>query len=401
MRPCLGWPGAVLAAQPVGVGLGPSILPPQDLRYGVWAPLAQAVTLRLGNGNSAMTPGASGWWQSDIPCRHGDEYGFTVDGEGPFADPRSPHQPAGVHGLSRWVDHTRFPWTDMFWQARPLASAVIYELHVGTFSDAGTFDGVIAHLEYLVALGVTHVELMPVAEFAGARGWGYDGVDLYAPHHAYGGPDGLKRLVDACHGRSLAVVLDVVFRLDAVHAFVDLSATPFLQQLSTEVRQLASATGRHLALIAEGDLNHPRLVRPVEAGGYGIDAQWADDVHHAVQSVITGERNGYYEDFGTSPFLYFTDHEAELGTLIGEGRRREFAQFGWDPATIPDPQQLNIFDRSRLQWDEVTQEPHVGMLQWYRALLALRRELPSLRDQPSDIHIDERRGLLRCSAVVS
>jgi maltooligosyltrehalose trehalohydrolase len=234
---------------------------------------------------------------------------------------------------------------------------VIYELHIGTFSPEGTFDGVIGRLEHLAGLGVTHVELMPVAEFPGVRGWGYDGVDLWAPHHAYGGPDGLKRLVDACHARGLAVLLDVVYnhlgpsgnylgrfgpyftsrfrtpwgdamnfdgagsdevrrfvcdnarmwlrdyhvdglRLDAVHAIADGSAVHILEQLAQEVEKLAASLGRHLVLIAESNLNDPRIVQPPSAGGYGIDAQWNDDFHHALHTVLTGERHGYYADFG-------------------------------------------------------------------------------------------------------
>jgi maltooligosyltrehalose trehalohydrolase len=255
------------------------------------------------------------------------------------------------------VEHQAFPWQDQRWQARPLAAAVLYELHVGTFTSAGTFEAAIARLDHLVGLGITHVELMPVAEFAGNRGWGYDGVDLYAPHHAYGGPQGLKRLIDACHARGLAILLDVVYnhlgpagnylsrfgpyftdryatpwgpavnldgpysqevrrffcdnalmwlrdyhcdglRLDAVHALVDTSAVHFLEQLAAEVDALAAHLGRHLVLIAESDLNDPRLLRPPEVGGYGLDAQWNDDFHHALHTVLTGERDGYYTDLG-------------------------------------------------------------------------------------------------------
>ena len=537
----------MLAVQPAGPGTQRPAARTAGPRYRVWAPHARSVTLRAGGESFAMTAAERGWWLSSVPCRHGDDYGFLLDGEGPFADPRSPHQPGGVHGLSRWVDHAAFDWTDRDWQAPPLASALIYELHVGTFSAAGTFEGAIEHLDHLVSLGVTHVELMPVCEFAGERGWGYDGVDLYAPHHGYGGPDGLKRLVDACHARSLAVVLDVVYnhfgpagcywqrfgpyfssrhktawgdavnldgadshevrrffcdnalmwlrdyhidvlRLDAVHALVDQSAEHFLRQLAAEVRALGAAAGRQLALVAESDLNDPQVVRSADAGGHGIDAQWSDDFHHALHSVITGERGGYYEDFGTlahlaaalrapfvyaggysahrrrrhgaspagipggrfvvslqnhdqvgnratgdrigmlvsperarigalllltspyvpllfqgeewaaaTPFLYFTDHEAELGAQVSAGRRREFAAFGWDGASIPDPQDPRTFARSQLRWDELGREPHSTMLAWYRALIGLRREIPSLRDgryAEAEVSADETRALL-------
>jgi maltooligosyltrehalose trehalohydrolase len=180
--------------------------------FQVWAPYAKSVQLELAGRRAPMMAGELGWWRvevADAPA--GTDYGFVLDGGGPLPDPRSPWQPYGVHGLSRLVDHGAFVWHDRQWQAPPLSSGLVYELHVGTFTPEGTFEAAIERLDYLRDLGVTHVELMPVNEFPGRRGWGYDGVDLYAPHHAYGGPEGLKRLVDACHGRGLAVLLDVVY----------------------------------------------------------------------------------------------------------------------------------------------------------------------------------------------
>jgi len=289
---------------------------------------------------------------------HGSDYAFVLDGSGPLPDPRSPWQPYGVHGFSRMLDHSLFSWTDDRWQAPPLSSAVIYELHTGTFSPQGTFQGVAQKLDHLVDLGITHIELMPVNSFSGTHGWGYDGVGLFAPHEPYGGPAGLKELVDECHARGIAVILDVVYnhlgpegnyldrfgpyftnrysspwgnavnldgpgsdevrrffienalmwlkdyhmdvlRLDAVHAIIDTSSVHFLEELSQEVEMLQARTGRHLALIAESNLNNPRIVQPREIGGYGIDAQWNDDFHHALHTVLTGEKNGYYGDFGT------------------------------------------------------------------------------------------------------
>jgi maltooligosyltrehalose trehalohydrolase len=300
-----------------------------------------------------------GWWTAAVESAGpGSDYGFVLDGDGPFPDPRSPWQPIDVHGLSRLVDHTAFRWTDSDFRPARLSAAILYELHVGTFTPAGTFAAAIEKLDHLVRLGVTHVELMPVAEFPGNRGWGYDGVDLFAPHHAYGGPEGLKRLVDAYHARGLTVLLDVVYnhlglsgnylgkfapyftrrystpwgeavnfdgphsdevrryfcdnarmwlrdyhfdglRLDAVDAILDTNAFPFLEQLGVEVRQLAAELGRELALIAESDHNDPRLLWPPERGGFGLDAQWSDDFHHALHTLLTGERAGYYADFGT------------------------------------------------------------------------------------------------------
>jgi maltooligosyltrehalose trehalohydrolase len=322
--------------------------------FRVWAPAARQVEVVLDGGRVAMTVGAAGWWTAEA---EGLDYAFAVDGADPLPDPRSPWQPRGVHGPSRVVDHAAFRWTDAGWQAPPLAAGLVYELHVGTFTPAGTFDGAIERLDHLVRLGVTHVELMPVAQFPGGHGWGYDGVDLFAPHAAYGGPDGLKRLIDACHGRGLAVLLDVVYnhlgpagnylerfgpyftdryatpwgravnldgpgsddvrrffcdnalawlrdyhadglRLDAVHAIVDTSAVHFLEQLAAEVTELGARLGRRLVLVAESDLNDPRIVRAPDVGGYGLDAQWSDDFHHALHAALTGERGGYYADFG-------------------------------------------------------------------------------------------------------
>ena len=327
--------------------------------FRVWAPRPARVEVQVHGRNHPAVRADDGWWTATVAADEpGIDYGFILDGQGPFPDPRSAWQPQGVLGLSRRLDHTIFPWTDSQWQAPPLSSAIIYELHVGTFTEAGTFAAAIDKLDHLVALGVTHVELMPVNEFPGNRGWGYDGVDLYAPHHAYGGPDGLKRLVEACHARNLAVLLDVVYnhlgpsgnflarygpyftdrystpwgeavnfdgpangevrrffcdnalmwlrdyhvdglRLDAVHAICDASARTFLEQLAGEVKQLESELGRYFVVIAESDLNDPRILWPPERGGFGLTAQWGDDFHHSLHAVLTGERSGYYVDFGT------------------------------------------------------------------------------------------------------
>ncbi len=324
----------------------------------VWAPLANRVNAVVDDGSVPMAPdGDGGWWsvELDVPSTG---YRFSVDGGPPRPDPRSGYQPEGVDGPSHAVDHAGFSWSDDAWSGVHLPSAVIYEVHVGTFSAEGTFEGAIAHLDHLVDLGITAVELMPVAEFSGDRGWGYDGVDLYAPHHAYGGPDGLKRLVDACHARRLGVILDVVYnhvgpagnylmefgpyftdccstpwgdainldgphsggvrdffidnalmwlrdyhcdglRLDAVHAFTDRSAVHFLSELAGRVAELAAHLGRPLFVIAESDLNDPRLVCPPLAGGYGLTAAWSDEFHHALHAALTGDTSGYYEDFGS------------------------------------------------------------------------------------------------------
>jgi maltooligosyltrehalose trehalohydrolase len=327
--------------------------------FRIWAPIPKKVELHLNGRVLPMKRDNDGWWRAEVPeAKTGDNYGFILDGAGPFPDPRSPSQPEGVHKLSRLVGQDLFKWTDKNFQAPPLSSAIIYELHLGTFTPQGTFLSTIEKLDYLVSLGVTHVELMPVIEFSGNHGWGYDGVDLYAPHHAYGSPDDLKKLVDSCHARGMAVILDVVYnhlgpsgnylgkygpyftkkfaspwgeginfdgpdsgevrrffcdnalmwlrdfhfdalRLDAVHGIVDNSAIHFLEQLKVEVEDLSTQLGRPLALIPESDLNDPRLLWPREQGGYQLDAQWSDDLHHALHTVLTGERDGYYSDFGT------------------------------------------------------------------------------------------------------
>jgi maltooligosyltrehalose trehalohydrolase len=338
-------------------------------RRRVWAPRASRVDLVTAQETLPMESGSSGWWEIDLqPSLDSVDYAFSLDGGEPRPDPRARYQPNGVHGFSRPVDFSTFKWTDANWRAAPLSAAIIYELHIGTFTDEGTFDSAIEKLDYLVDLGITHIELMPIAEYSGDRNWGYDGVDLFAPHHAYGGPAGLMRLVDACHSRRLAVIIDVVYnhfgpdgayfaefgpyltdryrtpwgaainlddagsdevrrflcdsalawlrdyhcdglRIDAVHAIFDASAIHFLEQLASEVRLLEASVGRPIALIAESDLNQPAIVTPLEAGGLGLDAQWNDDFHHALHSLISDERSGYYIDFGDLAHLAhaFTD----------------------------------------------------------------------------------------------
>ena len=327
--------------------------------FEVWAPGRQRVDLLLGpSARLPMEAGKFGWWRFVAQeTEPGTRYSFSLDGGPGRPDPRSPWQPDGVDAPSAVLDQSGFPWNDGGWAGFDLATAVIYEMHVGTFSEEGTFDGAIEHLDHLVDLGVTVVEVMPVAESSGARGWGYDGADLWAPHRSYGGPEGLKRLVAACHRLGLGVVLDVVYnhlgpagnylnefgpyftdryrtpwgwavnldgegsygtrdfvisnalmwftdyhvdglRLDAVHAIFDEGALHILEELSAAVERLAVDVGRDLWLIAESDRNDPRICRPREQHGYGIDACWDDDFHHALHTVLTGEHDGYYRDFG-------------------------------------------------------------------------------------------------------
>jgi maltooligosyltrehalose trehalohydrolase len=318
--------------------------------FSVWAPRQERVQVRVDGVDHDMTSGAGGWWSADVA---GTDYSFVLDGE-PLPDPRSLWQPEGVHGPSRRYDHGAFSWTDQRWTGRALPGSVIYELHIGTFTSGGTFDSAIAKLDHLVDLGITLVEVMPVNSFDGTAGWGYDGVLWGAVHEPYGGPDGFKRFVDACHARNLGVLLDVVYnhlgpsgayldrfgpyfagqndwgpglnldgadsdevrryvidnalgwlrdfhvdglRLDAVHALVDRRAVHLLEQLAVEVDALAASVGRPLSLIAESDLNDAKLVTAREAGGYGLQAQWSDDLHHCLHVALSGETSGYYADF--------------------------------------------------------------------------------------------------------
>jgi maltooligosyltrehalose trehalohydrolase len=353
--------------------------------FWVWGPQAHSLCVEVNGNYFRSVKDDGGTWVADVDLDHGDKYRIEIDGNVCVPDPRSPRQPNGVHAFSQHVDHSLFEWTDTNWQARPLSSAILYEFHVGTFTEEGTFDAAVERLDHLADLGITHIELMPVASFQGNRGWGYDGVALFAPHEAYGGPTGLKHLVNACHARGIGVLLDVVYnhlgpsgnylplfgpyfsdrhttpwgkainfdgpdsdevrrffcdnalmwlrdyhfdglRLDAVHAIVDTSAIPFLEQLASEVNDLKAHLGRHLVLIAESDLNDPRVIRAPQLGGYGIDAQWSDDIHHSLHSVLTGEREGYYADFGSvddlatsmqRPYVYAGRHSPHRRRIHG------------------------------------------------------------------------------------
>lgn len=500
--------------------------------FSVWAPNSKSVDLvleerRTAEQRIALEPLADGYWQRDVAADTRRGYRYSLDGSAPLPDPRSRWQPEGVHGASHVVQAESLevePRVQADFHAAALEDAVIYELHVGTFTPEGTYAAAQGKLGYLAALGVTHLELMPLATFPGRRGWGYDGVDLYAPHPAYGTPSELAAFVRACHSLGLAVLLDVVYnhlgpdgnylahygpyftdryktgwgaainydgpqsdevrrfvidnalmwlkdygfdglRLDAVHAIFSFEAVHVLEELAAAVKALGKELRRRFVLIAESDLNDPRLVRAAARGGYGLDAQWADDFHHAVHRYFTGETEGYYADFqglqdiatalrdgyvyqgkysmhrgrrhgrppvgvephqlvvsaqnhdqignraqgerlsmmlgvaqlkavaaltilapfvpllfqgeewgAQTPFLYFTDHEdPELGRLVAEGRSKEFSAFRWQGA-VPNPQDLDTFARSKLNWSELLSQPHPEILEWYRALIRLRRD---------------------------
>lgn len=326
----------------------------------VWAPHANRVVLHLVSPRDRtveLKPGARGYYEAAVEgVEPGALYYYRLDGQPDRPDPASRFQPHGVHGATQVV-LDEFQWHDEGWRGRPLAELVFYELHAGAFTAEGTFDAVIPRLDDLVELGVTAIELLPVAQFPGGRNWGYDGVYPFAPQNSYGGPDGLKRLVDACHERGLAAALDVVYnhlgpegnyfrefgpyftdchrtpwgaamnfdssgsdevrrfflenavywieefhfdalRFDAVHAIYDHSARPFVGQLAAAVDEVAGRLGRRIYAIPENDLNDARLVLPREVGGFQFAAQWSDDFHHALHCLLTGESSGYYADFG-------------------------------------------------------------------------------------------------------
>lgn len=502
--------------------------------FEVWAPDTHRVRIRIDGNDHHLEPAGGGWWRIDLPeAGPGADYSYLLDdNETPRPDPRSRWQPDGVHGPSRVYDDTAFAWSDENWTGKQLPGSVLYEMHIGTFTPDGTFDSAIERLDHLVSLGIDLVEVLPVNGFNGVHNWGYDGVCWYAVHEPYGGPDGLKRFVNACHVRGLGVILDVVYnhlgpsgayipefgpylkqgrntwgqlinldgpgsdevrryiidnalmwlrefhidglRLDAVHALADTRAIHVLEELATETDALSAHVNRPLSLIAESDLNNPRLISAREAGGFGLHAQWDDDVHHAIHSLLTGEHYGYYDDFGsleclksvltgaffhagtfssfrgrvhgrpvdreripghrfvvflqdhdqignratgdrisatlsdgllkvgaaliltspftpmlfmgeewgaTTPWQFFTSHpEPELAAAVGRGRKEEFAEHGWNSTEVPDPQEPETFRRSKLDWDEPSAAANASILDFYRQLIALRKERPELSD---------------------
>jgi maltooligosyltrehalose trehalohydrolase len=347
------------------IRLGAALLGKGLCRFYVWAPFTRHVDVRVLSPRETVQPlerQARGYYEGILNgVEAGSLYMYRLDGEKERPDPASRHQPQGVHGPSEVID-SRFAWEDSGWSGVPLKDYVIYELHVGTYTPEGNFEAIIPHLDGLKGLGITAIEVMPVAQFPGARNWGYDGVYPFAVQNSYGGPQALKRLVNACHLQGLAVVLDVVYnhpgpegnylwdfgpyftdryrtlwgfsinfdghhsdevrrffvdnalywvrdfhvdalRLDAVHAILDFSAKPFLQELAAAVHEEADALGRRIFLMPESALNDTKVIRSPELGGYGLDAQWNDDFHHALRTLVTGDRSGYYVDFGWTEHL--------------------------------------------------------------------------------------------------
>jgi len=488
--------------------------------FRVWAPQAQSLVARvLGRGDFPLQRDENGVFAATLDARAGDRYFYIVDGGRPLPDPVSRFLPEGVHGPTEIVDPSTFAWTDHTWRGLDLRDYILYELHVGTFTPAGTFEGVIEKLPYLKSIGISALELMPIAAFPGTRNWGYDGVSPYAVQASYGGPEGLRRLVDAAHRTGLAVMLDVVYnhfgpegnylaqfgtyftdkhrtpwgqginydqpgcehvrryirenalhwireyhldglRLDAIQTIQDDSPLDIVSEITLAVHNLESELGRRIVVIGETDENDARDLRRRAEGGRELDAIWSDDFHHALHTLLSGEKQGYYQDFagrpellartlnegfgfqgepfafwhdrpsGTStagiplyshvlcdqnhdqvgnralgdrltvmvprearkvaaallllaphtpllfmgeeygepqPFQFFCDFgDPALQKAVSDGRRHEFKDFDW--TEVPDPQDPATFQRSRLSWKQDR-----DMLEWYRALLDLRR----------------------------
>lgn len=534
---------------------GAQYLKDDSARFRVWAPRAKEAAVRLIGAAPrlvSMKAQAHGYFEALVPqVRPGDRYLYRLDDRIERPDPASHCQPDGVHAASAVVDQSAFHWTDQGWRGLPLEDLILYELHVGTATHDGTFEAVIPLLDYLKQeVGITAIELMPVAQFPGRRNWGYDGVYPFAPQWSYGGPQGLKRLVDACHAKGLAVVLDVVYnhlgpegnylgefgpyftdhyrtpwgsainydgpesdevrhyvvsnalywvteyhidalRLDAIHGIYDFSARHILDEIGSAVHDQAAKLGRRILVIAESSLNDVRIIAPENQGGYGLDAQWNDDFHHALRTTVLNERAGYYEDFNglpdlatalqngfvyvgqyspfrrrrhgnasrgrppaqfvvfaqnhdqignralgdrlstlapfealkvaaaavilspnvpmlfmgeeygeTAPFQYFIEHEdADLIEAVRRGRQAEFASFGWRQG-LPDPQDAATFDRSRLRMDRRMQGRGAELLRWTRALIHVRKTVPSLGAAMSERHRHQVR-LIAASQVLS
>jgi len=383
--------------------LGATALDDGIVEFRVWALDAERVRVRVAGEEHALTPVGGGVHEAQVLTQGGEDYAFLLgDGEHELPDPASRHQPGGLRGPSRVVDPKAFTWTDEAFTPHPVSDLVIYELHVGTFTGEGTFDAATEFLPDLAQLGVTAIEVMPIAEFPGQHGWGYDGVYLSAAQSSYGGPHAFQRLVDAAHANGLSVILDVVYnhvgasgnqalaafgpyfterystfwgqainyddehcdpvrewvlqsaegwvrdfhvdglRLDAIHAIYDTGAVPIMATLAERVH----AARPDALVIAESGLNDPKVIRPPEHGGFGHDAQWADDFHHALRVLLTGDTGGYYAKFGTvadlakafrRPFV----HDGQYSTF----RKRRFGA----PADDRPPAQFVVFDQNHDQ----------------------------------------------------
>lgn len=503
-------------------------------KFRVWAPEKQRMILHVVSPfdkEYEMVKDEYGYYECEVENNNEPlRYFYKPDGENDFPDPASQYQPDGVHGASETVDHSQFEWDDDKWKGLSLSDTILYEVHVGTFTKEGTFDAVIDRLDDLYKTGINAIELMPVAQFPGTRNWGYDGVYPYAVQNSYGGPDGLKRLVNACHQKGIAVYLDVVYnhvgpegnyfsqygpyftskystpwgdainydgdwsdgvreyfsdnvihwmknyhidglRCDAIHAMYDIGAIHFWELVRTKIDSLQSKTGRLFHMIAESDLNSPKVVKHPQQGGFGFDAQWLDDFHHALYKMLNPQDAERYYDFGKiehlakalkegfvhsgewvkfrkrkhgtssahvkgdrfvafnlnhdqagnrahgerlcmlvddervkiaaaalllapyvpmlfmgeeyaddTPFYYFVSHsDEELIKAVQEGRKAEFAEFGFDE-TVPDPQDEKTFADSVIDWSKRNEGKYGLIRQWHEALLRLRKITAAFRN---------------------
>jgi maltooligosyltrehalose trehalohydrolase len=384
------------ANEPWRLNFGAQPIADGGILFRVWAPLAHSVAVRiLGQPIRRIEMNSTGEGVFEVVAPEvdaGADYKYVIDNDRERPDPVSRWQPEGVHGPSRVVDPERFVWTDQGWEGIPLKDFLIYELHIGTFTPEGTFDSAISKLPFLKELGITAVEIMPVAEFPGGRNWGYDGAHIYAPQSTYGGPDGLKRLVDACHREGLAVVLDVVYnhlgpegnylgdyvpifsrnyrtpwgsalnfdnqesdgirryfidnalywltefhidalRLDATDRIIDISPHHILEEIATAFREQSRRLGCLAFTIGESDLNDVRVIKPSAECGYGLDAQWSDDFHHSLHPLITGAERGYFADFGQMSDLAKAIQEG----FVYDGRRSIFRSKRHGTSSIDRP----------------------------------------------------------------
>ncbi|MGB7293691.1 MAG: malto-oligosyltrehalose trehalohydrolase [Thermodesulfobacteriota bacterium] len=518
--------------------IGANYLGKGKCEFVVWAPFRQNVELKIISSPErtvTMNKDKLGYWQAVLKDVYpGTLYLFRLDGEIDRPDPASHFQPEGVHGPSQVIDLNSFHWGDGNWRGVDIANMIMYEIHTGTFTPEGAFEAIIPRLGEILDLGINAIELMPVAQFPGERNWGYDGVFPYAPQKSYGGPKGLRRLINECHKRGMSVILDVVYnhlgpegnyfwdygpyftdkyrtpwgnalnfddaysdevrnffienalywfqeyhvdalRLDAVHAIYDFSAKFFLAELSEKVEELSKKGNREFYLIAESDLNDSRIIERREIGGYGIDAQWCDDFHHSLHTLLTREHLGYYVDFGKTehliralkegfvysgqyslyrkrrhgnspkeqsgarfvvysqnhdhignrlhgdrlstlisfeglklaaglvllapyvpflfmgeeygedaPFLYFVSHsDPKLIEAVRTGRKGEFESFDWK-GEPPDPQSPATFFNSKIDWEKRHDGSHNVLLNYYKKLINLRKEIPALSNLDKD-----------------
>lgn len=379
------------------VKVGATYLGDGRCQFMVWAPLLDQVAVKISsspNQSHILQQDSDGYWQVIVEgVQPGDRYLYLLNNEKERPDPASYLQPDGVHSASQIIAHQSFPWTDHRWLGVALDNMIIYELHVGTFTSEGTFAAIIPRLARLKELGITAIELMPVAQFPGNRNWGYDGVYPYAVQNSYGGPDGLKALVNACHEQRIAVILDVVYnhigpegnyledfapyftskfrpewgnafnfddsycdgvrnyflenalywyenyhidalRLDAIQGIYDLGIKHFLEDLVDVTYEFSQQQGRKIYLTAESDLNDVRTIRTRDAGGIGIDAQWCDDFHHSLHALVTGEQQAYYQDFGKPADLEkaFKEGFVYSGQYAPHRKRRHGSSSAKEPA---------------------------------------------------------------------